>query len=258
MARTIGFLIYFAIHVFLTALAYLPYWVVRIAGGQSGERQFRIWYSRIWSRALLRVAGARVTVHGIENLPRSDRLCLIANHQSFADIVLVEGYIDKPIAFLAKASLKRVPLLNLWMRTFRCVFIERNAVRGASRVLETAARRIGEGVPLLFFPEGTRSKGGPMRAFKPGSMRIVKLARATIVPVTLANAAALFERHRRICRADVSVTIHPPFTYERYNEMSTTALSEELRAIIAGGLPPTDCSAAEPISKTRSARPIRR
>ena len=236
MARTIGFLIYVVVHIGFTAAAYIPFLVIRTLTRSRLSYAYLTWFSRVWSRILLRFAGARVTVLGLDLLPAHNRICLISNHQSFADIPLLQGYIDRPLGFLAKAELQRVPLLSRWMRAYNCVFIRRGKIRGARRTIERAAAVIRSGTPLLVFPEGVRNKGGPMRRFKSGSLRIAYLAEATIVPVTLDGVAGLLEERGYVHAAKVTLPVHPPLEPSEYAALPSTQLADQLQKQIGSAL----------------------
>lgn len=236
MARTIGFLLYFIGHAILTALAALPLLIIRTLTDLRLERTYLIWFSRTWSRLLLHVAGAEVVTSGTEHVPDHDRILVVSNHQSFADIPLLQGYIDKPFGFLAKADLERVPILGPWMRAYGCVFIDRGNLRTARGTIDLAAAAVRSGVPLVVFPEGTRSKGGPPRRFKSGTFRIAYQAQATIVPVTVDGVADLLERKGHVHSARLQLTVHPPIDYAAYADLPVTQIADQVEAIVRAGL----------------------
>lgn len=232
-------------HAVLTALAAVPLIIIRTLTDSRLERRYLIWFSRAWSRVLFWFTGADVVTSGAEHLPDHDRILVVSNHQSFADIPLLQGYIDKPLGFLAKAGLQRVPILGPWMRTYGCVFIDRGNLKSARRAIELAASAVRSNTPLVVFPEGTRSKGGPMRRFKSGTFRIAYQSQATIVPVTVDGVADLLERQGHVHSARLYLTVHPPLEYASYAETQVTHLADQVETIIRAGLR----------SRTRSAAP---
>ncbi|MBO7135378.1 MAG: 1-acyl-sn-glycerol-3-phosphate acyltransferase, partial [Spirochaetaceae bacterium] len=78
-----------------------------------------------WSRELFDriLKGVKVTVKGLENLPRDRAVVLIGNHQGYLDIPLLLGFVDKPIAFIAKAEILKIPVLSTWMKLMQCTFL---------------------------------------------------------------------------------------------------------------------------------------
>ncbi|MEG1773821.1 MAG: lysophospholipid acyltransferase family protein, partial [Oscillospiraceae bacterium] len=82
-----------------------------------------------WMRALLGLAGVRITVTGKENIPVGEPVVFVANHQGYFDIPLLLTQLDCPHPLVAKTELQRLPLIRGWMRLLRCVFLERENPR---------------------------------------------------------------------------------------------------------------------------------
>jgi 1-acyl-sn-glycerol-3-phosphate acyltransferase len=61
--------------------------------------------------------------------------------------------------------------------------------RGAS-----AKALLSRGVPLLIFPEGTRSRDGSLGAFKPGAAALASSAEVPVLPVAVIGAHAAHPR----------------------------------------------------------------
>ncbi len=164
--------------------------------------------SRIWARLMIRGTGSRLDVTGLQNIPDSN-VVVIANHQSQLDILAILAVIPRQIGFIAKKELAILPIMNLWMLILRCVFIDRKNMRKSARAIDRGVRNLKKGYSMVIFPEGTRSKGGPMKPFKPGSLKLAVRAQVPILPVTLDGTYRIFEEHYRIRPARIKVIIHP-------------------------------------------------
>ncbi|MBM3265463.1 MAG: 1-acyl-sn-glycerol-3-phosphate acyltransferase, partial [candidate division Zixibacteria bacterium] len=141
------------------------------------------WFAQRWSRALLRLGRIPVTLHGIEHLP-PDRLCvLVANHASAADIPVLFGSLPFQFRVIAKESLFRIPILGWVMSLAGYIHIDRSHPRKAVRSLKRAAQKIHSGLPVLVFPEGTRSRTGDLQPFKGGAFLLAIEAGVPVVPV---------------------------------------------------------------------------
>ena len=126
-----------------------------------------------WARFVIeKVAKSTVEVVGSEKVPKEGAVVFIGNHQGIMDIPLLFGYINKPMTFVAKAELGKIPLLSDWMKLLQCTFIERKSPRKSIQAIHDAADGVKKGYSQVIFPEGTRSKGGPHHEFKAGSFKL--------------------------------------------------------------------------------------
>src|SRR5207248_1533942 len=115
-----------------------------------GSRQH--WCARTWCRLIARTVGARVRLHGSENLPPpSTPVVFMANHQSYMDIPALMGYLPVQFRMIAKASLFRVPFMGWHLRRAGHVPINRSSPREAVRSIDAAAARIREGTSVVIF-----------------------------------------------------------------------------------------------------------
>ncbi|MEG1873790.1 MAG: lysophospholipid acyltransferase family protein, partial [Ruthenibacterium sp.] len=70
----------------------------------------------IWARRLLQLAGADITVEGLENLPQGPAV-YVANHLGYFDIPLLLGYLgDDTKPLVAKKEIRKIPLIRGWMQ----------------------------------------------------------------------------------------------------------------------------------------------
>ena len=181
-----------------------------------------------WARFVVRLTGKKtaVAVTGQEMLPQGKAVLFVANHQSYLDIPVLLGFVDKPMAFIGKSELLKVPFISGWMQLIECVFLDQKNPRQAMKDMSLATEKIKRGYSLLIFPEGHRSKSDGHRKFHPGSLRLAFKTGAPIVPITINGTYKLLEGPGRMSSADVFITIHPP--------VQTEGLSrEEQREVVA-------------------------
>ena len=69
-----------------------------------------------WSKGILNVTGVRLSVEGLDNIPKDGPCVFVANHRSYYDIPLLLAGLDEPYGILAKEELGKIPLLNRWMK----------------------------------------------------------------------------------------------------------------------------------------------
>lgn len=192
--------------------------------------------SSYYARHMYFVGSAKVKIHGLHNLPSSNRVCFVSNHQGIADIPLIVGFIPKTIGFIAKKELGRVPFLNIWMRAMHCLLIDRGNVRQSLTIIERGSRQIQQGHPMVIFPEGTRSRSRRMGAFKPGAFKLVLGANAIAVPLTIDGTYKIVEATGKITPVTVQLTIHPPVDVSKLSEEQKKTLHSDFARIIASAL----------------------
>ena len=166
-----------------------------------------------WSRGILNITGVRLSVEGLDNIPKEGPCVFVANHRSYYDIPLLLASLDKPYGILAKEELEKIPLLSRWMKLLGCVFVQRDDVRASVRALNDATAIVESGRSFIIFPEGTRYKGeeGGAGEFKAGAFRIAVKTETPVVPVAISGARGLFEAHgNRTTPGTVRIRVLPP------------------------------------------------
>lgn len=224
MLRTLIWFTYFWLYLLLCIPVSL---YIRHLAGTDGPKADRYvaHFVRNWARRLLKLAGAKVTVTGQENLPQSGAYMVVANHQGYFDIPIMLSCVGEPRGLVAKQEIDRIPGIRTWMRYLHCLFVDRSSPRAGAQTIVDGAKLLESGHSLTIFPEGTRSKGGPMREFKAGAFRIASRAGVPVVPVTIDGSFRLMEGNKMLIHpAEVKVTIHPA--------IATAGMGrEELRAL---------------------------
>ena len=161
-------------------------------------------FAFIFSRLAIFFTGSQYEIVGKENLPEGNFLA-VANHQNVLDIPAIVCAVPQKIGFVAKKELFKVPMLAMWMRLLGCVNMDRSSIRKSAVAVQRAAERLSQGYNLLIFPEGTRSKDGKIKKFKPGSVKMALQAGVPVVPFTCIGTASAFAKDNQI-----RVIIHPP------------------------------------------------
>ena len=196
-----------------------------------------------WASALLRLAGARIVVEGRENIPDTPAV-FVANHQGNFDIPILLTSLDRPHALVAKEELRKLPLIRSWMELLGCVFIQRSNPRQSVTALRQAAENmLLHGSSFIIFPEGTRSKGGPVGEFKNGAFKVATHSGAPIVPVCIQGSYRLMEANGNWIRpAQVRVRILPPVPTVGLSREESKGIGEKIRQSIIEAMEPPDAA----------------
>lgn len=142
-------------------------------------------FGRAWARSNMFVSRMKVNIVGRENLDPNQSYVVVANHQSLVDIYVIYGYLDVDIKWVMKKELRSVPFLGIACEMMGHIIIDRSNTEAALTSINDARDRIRNGVSVVFFPEGTRSRSGELQGFKKGAFRLAQELQLPILPITL-------------------------------------------------------------------------
>lgn len=138
-----------------------------------------------WSARLLRILAVRLCVHG-EPPRRGVPLMLIANHVSWLDIFAINAVM--PVRFVAKAEVRRWPVIGWLSVKAGTLFIERARRHDTARMNRLLAEAMQAGDPIAVFPEGRATDGSEVLKFHSSLLQPVLDARAALHPVAIRYA----------------------------------------------------------------------
>lgn len=142
----------------------------------------------------------KVQVHGVENLSGVDGAYVItANHSSHLDTPLIFGSLPRRLSKYLSTGAAADYFFTTWWKAFTPVlFFNAFPVdRGKGRTRAGAPSHthrglagslLTDGIPLLIFAEGTRSRTGGMGTFKPGAAALAISRGVPVIPVALVGA----------------------------------------------------------------------
>ena len=148
-------------------------------------------------------------------VPATGPVLLVSNHVSVLDPPLIGGAAPRPLSFMAKEELFRIPLFGRLIRALNARPVRRDG--SDMRALKAALALLAEGRAILVFPEGTRGEeGGPLREGKPGVGMLAVLSGAPVVPVFVSGSGAALPRGRALPRpAKVRVAFGPALSFKK-------------------------------------------
>lgn len=181
-----------------------------------------------WSTYTIKTIGIEIEVEGKENIP-TDPCVFISNHTSILDIPILFKTISKPIGFIAKKEMLKVPVLGYWLEKAHCVPLDRSNAREAVKSISEGVKNIKEGFSMVIFPEGTRGKRGRVGEFKKGSLKLATRAKALIVPVTIEGANKGFEDEKRFKPCKVRIVFGKPINPSELSKEELVELATSIR-----------------------------
>jgi 1-acyl-sn-glycerol-3-phosphate acyltransferase len=200
----------------------------------------RLFYRTVmWiMRSGVRVAGIKLEVTGLENVPTGVSCIFLSNHVSNLDPPVLFPVLPGMSSVLLKKSLMRIPLLGTAMRMGKFVPVERGNQRESAKASVTAAAdALRSGLHILIFAEGTRSKDGRLAAFKRGPFFLAEETGAPIIPIAISGTQAMMRKgSMKIYPGLARVQFLPAIDRARFS--SRDELMRAARAAIAAALPP--------------------
>ncbi len=171
----------------------------------------------------------RLRVYGALPAQRPRRTVIISNHESAVDMFLL-SYLPWEMKWLSKASMFRIPLLGWTMRVIGDVPLVRGDPSSARRAMRQCGRWLERGMPVMIFPEGTRSMDGSLGPFKDGAFRLAIESGADVLPVAVAGARHALRKHDwRMGFARAYASVGEPISTAGMQLEDVAPLKEEAR-----------------------------
>ena len=146
----------------LTVVIVFSYSIVEVLIKRPKTRAARAaWLGQIGNRLL---RSQDITFTTIGPIPMTG--AVISNHLSYVDITLHAAM--RPCVFVSKIEMRSTPVLGWISMMAGTVYVARGAGGSAAKAAEGMAKGFRDGLPVVFFPEGTTGVGDepvlPMRS----------------------------------------------------------------------------------------------
>ena len=142
-----------------------------------------------WARGTLWLVGVRLHVSGQAHL-RGPAI-FIVNHESLIDVVFMPAILPRTTHFVAKKSLRWIPLWGWALAASGAVLVDRARPRQALASLRAGLARLPPGWGIIVFPEGTRPSTPRLGRFKKGAFVLAMESGLPMVPIGMVGARAV-------------------------------------------------------------------
>jgi 1-acyl-sn-glycerol-3-phosphate acyltransferase len=196
-----------------------------------------VWFIRLCT--FLYVRGP--IVEGRENIPKTGGAILVSNHLNNADPCIIPGALSRRVITMAKKEMFKWPVISLLFRFIGAFPVDREgadigAIREAQNVVH-------DGILLLMFPEGTRSRDRQLHRGFPGTALVAYRTGAPIIPVAIWGSERLkwpWLFVRPFVGPEIHLRIGKPFYPPKAERITTDAArtaTDEIMVRIAELLP---------------------
>jgi 1-acyl-sn-glycerol-3-phosphate acyltransferase len=191
-----------------------------------------------FARLLFAAQGLKMTLSGLENVPRTGGAVMAVNHTGYFDFTyagLAGVKAGRLVRFMAKKAIWSNPVARPLMTGMHHIPVDRGA-GVESFQLARAALRAGEIVGV--FPEATISRSFELKEFKSGVARLAQEAGVPILPTTIWGSQRVWTkgRPRRMGRHGIPllITVGPPIAIGA--DEDPAAATERVKAAMAAQL----------------------
>ncbi len=159
---------------------------------------------------------------------------LVSNHQSQLDI-LVAFSLFLPFKWVSKAEIFRIPFIGWNMVLNRYIKLKRGDKESIKNMMDQCEKMISEGNSIYFFPEGTRSKNGIIKPFKPGAFILARKMKIPILPIAISGTTNALPKHSLNFHGHhaISIEVLDEVPYEKFKDLSPEETGECIRKMIA-------------------------
>ncbi|MFA5669619.1 MAG: lysophospholipid acyltransferase family protein [Balneolaceae bacterium] len=174
--------------------------------------------------------GWKTKMMGIEKYDPNRPTVFIGNHQSFLDMAFV-FMLPWQMKWVTKRSLMLIPVMG-WLAWFTGHLAIDRKSKTAIRKLDNLVAPIKDKVPVMIFPEGTRSTDGAVKSFKNGAFLLAMENDFYIQPIVIDGGYKALKSGSKVINSKVQFTLSvlDPIDTTKFTDM--TELKEYSRQLI--------------------------
>jgi 1-acyl-sn-glycerol-3-phosphate acyltransferase len=183
-----------------------------------------LWIMPAWS----------VAATGRHKIRPGDNYIVVSNHQSQLDI-LVAFRLFFPFKWVSKAEVFRLPFIGWNMVLNRYIRLKRGDKESIRQMMAACEKALARGCSVFFFPEGTRSKTGRLKPFKPGAFILAHQKKLPILAVAINGTKNALPKHSLNFHGQhaIRVEVLEAIPYTTFAHLSVEETAERVRALIA-------------------------
>ncbi|WP_016949527.1 1-acyl-sn-glycerol-3-phosphate acyltransferase [Anabaena sp. PCC 7108] len=146
----------------------------------------------------------RVKIYGVENVPQTGKVLVVSNHASYFDPPIVSSCVRRPVAYMAKEELFKVPVLAQAIKLYGAYPVSRGSADRTA--IRSALECLDNGWAVGVFLEGTRTPDGRITDPKRGAALLAAKAKVPFLPVSLWGTGKILQPGSSFPRS-VAITV---------------------------------------------------
>lgn len=183
-----------------------------VAGGLTFDRRGGMdLATSLFGRIGGQLGNIRIEVIGEQHATHRPAVFFINHQSTLIDALVAARVVQRGFTVVAKAEVKRVPVLGQLLTLADTAFVDRADTSKAISAMQPAIGKLSKGVSIVMSPEGTRSLSPRVGAFKKGGFHLARDARVPIVPIVIRNAGEIMWRNAKVAQeGTIEVVVHEP------------------------------------------------
>ncbi len=199
---------------------------------KDGHQQHRI--AQTWARMMLRISFSPMRVEHRERLHQPTACVFACNHLSYMDTPALFGTLPFQFRILANHYLFRYPFIGWHLTRSGQVPIDQSSLRSQIAGLSRGVATLKAGMPILLFPDGSRSSDGHVRQFLSGAAFMAIKAQVPLVPMALIGTYELLPMHTySLAPRPLLLCVGEPIATAGLTTKSADALTKQLLTAIS-------------------------
>lgn len=190
-------------------------------------RLFIVWYGKTIVRIAL-FPYVRFTYREKTDEPVAGGI-YVFNHRSGSDPFLVGCMTGKPLVQIVNDWPMRLPFLGFFARLGGYIDIKHESYE---QIREYIRQLVADGIPVIAFPEGTRSGNRSMNQFYSTVFHIAKEIDCPLVPMVIAGNEEIPNRHFRMKAGKILMHRLPAIPQELIRSSSVLKIKKTVHRII--------------------------
>ena len=198
-------------------------------------RELRFAKMRKLSNRIVRAFDGEIQVFGLENIPMDTNFYMVSNHMSMIDPLPYMVIYEKPITFIGKIELQKMPMVPAAFKSIEGEYIDRDDLRQSLKMMLRVEDDLKKHEKSwMIFPEGTRIRDQllPIQPFHHGSFRPAMKAGVPIVPAAIYGTFRLLKSKPQFKKYPVLISFLKPLMPSDYEKMPSSEVAELAQRMI--------------------------
>jgi 1-acyl-sn-glycerol-3-phosphate acyltransferase len=163
------------------------------------------------------ICGIEYEIKGLHHLEAmmDKPVIVLSKHQSAWETISFIALLPKQLCFVFKRELLWIPFFGWALALLRMIHINRSKTAAASQSIANQGKKyLAQGVWIIIFPEGTRTKVGVKTNYRKGGARLASATKAWVLPIAH-NAGHVWPRNSFLkYPGKVTISIGPAISPE--------------------------------------------
>jgi 1-acyl-sn-glycerol-3-phosphate acyltransferase len=192
---------------------------------------------KFWSLLNIYLSGTRLNIKGTERIKKGHTYIVMSNHQSLVDTWALIGKLPLQLRWTIKSAVKKMPVFGYALERMGHIYVGEKKRKQRDLTLQKALKKLKEGLSVVIYPEGTRSKDGYLQRFHKGGAIIAMRSGVPILPITINGSRFVLPKGTlALMPGKIEVIVGEPIDSGRFGEDGKDQLIAGVKSAIQQNL----------------------